>query len=1039
MLYCHIATTPTQEEPIDPADLAGVLQDAHEVCGEIIRRFDGHLRPSPGHGLLVYFGYPHAHEDGAYRAVRTGLEIVQDLGALATSLEREARVRLVVQVGIHTGGMVVGANGNGLGGESSSLGEVPEVAMQLHSLAGTNTVAISQATCKLVEGYFVCQPAGVFVLEEHSQPLTVYQARRATAAQSRFEVAITRGLTPLVGREQETGLLLEHWEHVQEGRGRVVLLSGEAGIGKSRLVESLKQHLSHVPHTRLESRCSPYAQHSALQPVIESLQHVLQWRRDDAPGEKLRRIEAALQPYRFALAEAVPLVAALLAVPLAGRYAPLTFTPQRQKQKTLETILGWLLQEAERQPLYFIIEDLHWVDPSTLELLGLLTEQLASTRILALFTFRPDFRLPWAMRSHFTYLTLNRLSHKQTEVMIQRVAGGKPLPPEVVQQIVARTDGVPLFIEELTRMVLESGLVKERDGQYELVGPLPPLAIPTTLRDSLMARLDRLGAARHIAQLGAILGREFPHELLQAVTPLDTATLQTTLVQLMDAELLQQRGIPPQVRYSFKHALLQEAAYASLLRSTRRQCHKQIAQVLERQFSDTPDARPELIAHHYTQAGLQREALVYWQQAGQRALTRSAHVEAIGHLTKGLEGLETLPETPERTQQEIRLQLTLGTAMIATRGYAAPEVGHIYNRAHTLCQQGEQTVQHFPVLVGLWNFYLVRAELQTAYGLGQQCFHLAQQAQDNTMLLEAHAMLGVTLFFLGKFTRAQSHHEQCMALNQAVQSSPATLHTVGLPVVACPTYVAFIRWLLGYAEQARHQSQEVLDLARQVAHPYSRVYALNMLGWLQQCIAGRHSTREFADATRTLAAEYGFPFWQAQGTILLGKTLCQHGQVDAGLAAMQQGVQVYQSTGAVLLRPFFLAHLAEAYAQAGNPAAVAALAEALALVDKTGECWWAAELYRLRGELLRRAECGMRCGMRALSAEACFQQALDIARQQQARALELRAATGLSRLWRQRGKHAAARQVLAEVYSQFSEGFDTADMLAASEQLNTLA
>jgi predicted ATPase len=426
---------------------------------------------------------------------------------------------------------------------------------------------------------------------------------------------------------------------------------------------------------------------------------------------------------------------------------------------------------------------------------------------------------------------------------------------------------------------------------------------------------------------------------------------------------------------------------------------------------------------------LQREALAYWQQAGQRALARSAHAEAIGHLTRGLEGLETLPETPERTQQELRLQLTLGAAMSATRGYASSEVGQIYNRAHTLCQQGEQTVQHFPVLVGLWNFYLVRAELQTAHGLGQQCFRLAQQAQDNTMLLEAHAMLGVTLFFLGEFTRAQAHHEQCMALNDTVQSSPATLHTVGLPVVACPTYVAFIRWLLGYVEQARHQSQEALHLARQVAHPYSLVYALNMLGWLQQCIAGRHSTREFADATTTLAAEYGFPFWQAQGTILLGKTLCQHGQVDAGLLAMQQGIQVYQTTGAVLLRPFFLAHLAEAYAQADNPAAgVAALAEALTLIDKTGERWWAAELYRLRGELLLGQE-----------AENSFCQALDIARQQRARALELRAATGLSRLWQQRGKHAAARQVLADVYCQFSEGFDTADMLAATEQLDTLA
>jgi DNA-binding winged helix-turn-helix (wHTH) protein len=677
ILYCHVLLSPVHTGRVDPVELGDIRQEAHDVCANVIRRFDGYVAQSLGDGLMVYFGYPYTHEDDAPRAVRTGLKIVQELGALATSLEQEASIQLAVQVGIHTGSMVIGVRGDSLQRESPFLGEAPTIAAQLHSLAAANTVAISQATCKLVEGYFVCQPLGVFVLEEPSQPLTVYRVQQEIVTHSRFEVARAKGLTPLVGRLQETEFLLERWEQVKEARGQVVLLSGEAGIGKSRLLQVLKERLADEPYVHLESRGSPYYRHSTLQPVIESLQRVMPWLQDEAPQEKLARIAAALQPHGLALQETVPLV---------GQYVPLAPTPQRHKHKTFETIVSWLLQEAERQPMCFVVEDLHWVDASTLELLGLLLEQLASTRILALLTFRPDFRVPWAMRSHFTYLPLGRLSHQQTVMLMQRVAGDKPLPPEVVRQIVAKTDGVPLFIEELTRMVLESGLVKERHGQYELAGPLPPLAIPTTLQDSLMARLDRLGTAKHVAQIGAILGREFPYTWLQAVAPMDAATLQQALTQLMDAELLLQRGLPPQVRYSFTHALIQEAAYVSLLRSTRRRYHKRIAQMLATKFSDASEAHPELIAYHYTQAGLQSEAIVYWQQAGQRALARSAPVEAISHVSKGLEALAALPEAPERRQQGLRLQLALGMAMSATRGYAAPEVGQIYNQAQALCQ-----------------------------------------------------------------------------------------------------------------------------------------------------------------------------------------------------------------------------------------------------------------------------------------------------------------------------------------------------------------
>jgi predicted ATPase len=569
------------------------------------------------------------------------------------------------------------------------------------------------------------------------------------------------------------------------------------------------------------------------------------------------------------------------------------------------------------------------------------------------------------------------------------------------------------------------------------------MAIPATLQDSLMARLDRLGTAKHVAQLGAIVGREFPAALLQTVAPLDAAMLQKALAQLVDAELLQQRGLPPQARYRFKHALIQEAAYTSLLPSTRRQYHSRIARILETQFINTPEAQPELLAHHYTQAGLRGEAIAYWQQAGQGALARSAHLEAMRHCTIGLEMLTALPETAERTQQELGLLLVLGMAMIATRGYAASEVGQIYNRARVLCRQEAQTTQHFPVLVGLWNFYLTRAELQTAHRLGQQCWHVAQQAQDATLCLEAHGLLGLTLFFLGEFTQAQCHLEQCLALHDSVQPGPSARHTVGLPAVVCPSFVAFILWLRGYPAQAQHQSHAALARARQIAHPYSLAYALNLAGWLQQLLAGGQIVQDMAQSLSTLAAEHGFPFWEAQGAMLLGRTLCQQGQADAGLTAMRQGLSAYQATGAVLLRPFFLAHLAEASMQAGDYAAgLTALTDALSLVEKTGERWWVAELYRLRGELLlaQRGKGQKARGKRPQwqEAEASLCQALEVTRHQKARALELRAATSLSRLWRQRGKHAAARQVLADVYGSFGEGFDAIDLQVAQVQLDEL-
>src|SRR5918992_1372858 len=740
VLFCDLVDSTGLARQLDPEELRQVVQAYQATCAKVIARFEGHIAQYLGDGLLVYFGYPLAHEDDAQRAVRAGLGIVEAMGQLHTALGPEREVHLAVRLGIHTGLVVVGDVGDGSRQEQLALGETPNVAARLQGLAAPNTLVISAATFQLLGGFFACQPLGTPLLKGLAQPLAVYRVLYESMARSRLEAASSTGWTPLVGREQEIGVLLERWAQVKDGLGQVVLLSGEAGIGKSRLVQVLTDQVAAEPRAWLTPcQCSPCHQHTALHPLIDLLERVvLCFDREESPQQKVGKLEGFLVQYGLPLAEAVPLFAALLSLPLPADYAPVLVSPEQQKQQTLHALLTILLRIAAQRPMLFVMEDLHWVDPSTLELLSLLVDQGPTARILTLFTCPPDFPPPWTGRAHLTQLTVNRLPQRQAVEVIRQVAHGKVLPPEVVEQIVAKTDGVPLFVEELTKMVLESGLLEERDERYELTGPLPPLAIPATLHDSLMARLDRLITVKSIAQLGATLGREFSYALLQAVSLWDEATLRRGLQQLLEAEFLYQRGLPPQATYLFKHALIQEAAYQSLLRSTRQRHHQRIAQVLESRFPELGDTQPELLAHHYTEAGLSEQAMSYWQQAGQRAIERSAHVEAVAHLAKGLKVLQTLPDTPERAQQELVLQTTLGPALMATKGFAAPEVERVYARARELCRHMADTPQLFPVLWGLWLFYEVRGELQTARELAEQLLSLAQCQQDPAPLLHAY-------------------------------------------------------------------------------------------------------------------------------------------------------------------------------------------------------------------------------------------------------------------------------------------------------------
>ncbi len=1042
--FIDLVGSTTLSQQLDPEELRLVIQAYRDTCASVLRRFAGYLAKYIGDGLLVYFGYPQAHEDDAQRAVRAGLGIVGALpqlnARLQSTLEAHGCAPLQVRIGIHTGLVVAGEMGTEEQPEPLAIvGETPNIAARVQERATPNSVVISAATYRLVRGLFECHDLGPQALKGLSTPLSLYRVMGESAAQSRFEVAIRTGLTPLVGREPELGLLRARWEQAKGGAGQVVLLSGEPGIGKSRLVQELKEQLVHEGVTRIEFRCSPYHQNSALYPIIDHLQRLLQFARDDSPAVKLEKLQHTLSHYRFPQADTMPLLAALLSLPHPEGYPPITVSPQKQKEKTQAALVAWLVEETEQAAVYCTWEDLHWADPSTLEVLTLVVEQAPTARLYVLLTFRPEFTPPWGNRSHLSQMTLSRLGRSEVEALVERVRGGKALPFEVVEQIVAKTDGVPLFVEELTKSVLEAGVTAGATP----ASPLPPLAIPATLQDALMARLDRLSTVREIAQLGATLGREFSYELLQAVSGLDDARLQQGLKQLVEAELVYQRGLVPQAHYLFKHALIQDTAYQSLLKSSRQQYHHQIAQVLAERFPETVAVQPELVAHHYTEAGLTEQAIPYWQRAGQRAVERSAHAEAIHHLTKGLTSLKALPDTPEHAQQELGLQIALGVPLMATRGWGAPEVERAYTRARELCQQVGEPSQLFPVLVGLRLFYTLRGELQAARELAEQLLALAQRVQDPALLLEAHYALGVPLFWLGEFAPAREHFEQGIALHDPQKHRSLAFLYVQDPGVTCLFYAALALWHLGYPDQALKRIYDALTLAQELVHPFSLAYTLAFAAMLHQFRRERQAAQERSEAAITLSTEQGFTLWVAYGTILRGWALAEQGQWEEGIAQMRQGIAAYRTTGSELGRPYSLALLAEVYGKVGQTEkGLRVLAGALSEVQQNGIRYHEAELYRLKGELtLQQSGVGSpESGVTTpqAEAEACFHKAVEIARGQSAKSLELRAMMSLIRLWQRQGKRREAHSLLSEIYGWFTEGFDTKDLQEAKALLEEL-
>jgi predicted ATPase len=826
-------------------------------------------------------------------------------------------------------------------------------------------------------------------------------------------------LRPLIGREAEDALLRERWQRVQQGEGQVVVVRGAAGIGKSHLVQRFRAHGAGPAVRGGEGRCSPTTQHSALYPVIDIVRQLAGLRPDMSASLQRQQLEACLAACQLSLTTRVPLLAKLLSIPFDTHDPTLALTPDRQRQQTLETIVTVLQRLALQQPLLLIVEDLHWADPSTLDVLERLIKGVSATPIYLLLTCRPECRVPGPPLTHVTHLTLNRLTSAQIEALVQRMVGATDLPPGTIRQIVERAEGMPLFAEELTHMVLSE---PSRVGE-----DVSTRRIPTTLNASLQARLGQLGAALVVAQTAAVWGRAVTETQLQAVAPVDPLHLSQALERLVEVDMLYEVSLPPRITYVFKHALIQEAAYNSMTEAARRAAHERVAHELESQSPATQEALPELLAHHYTSAACGDQAVSYWQQAGQRAIERSAYLESISHLNRGLEILGTLPETPERIHLEIAMQRMLGASITATQGFAAPALASIYTRAQAQCRRIGDTELLFPVLQGLWRFHLLRGQLDLAWEVSEQLLELAEQTQDASQCLRAHNALGAIMLHRGDVMLACTTLEKGLEGYDLEQRRHQTLLYVQEPGAMNLVYTGLGLALGGYLDQALQRTNAALDLARDQKHPHSEVLARIFVAWVHQYRRERHAVREHAEAALHLAVTHRFVFWEAMARVFLAWACAADTGHARAAAACHQALMSYQGTGATLARTYCLLLLAECYVDGGDrDQCLLILNQAKRAVDASGEAFCAAELYRLEGDVL------LQLGDAHHDAAAMqFRQALQLARHQQARLWELRTAISWGRLLRQRGQHDDAHALVAQVYQQFREGFDTPNLQAA--------
>jgi class 3 adenylate cyclase/predicted ATPase len=1021
---------------IDPEDLREVMSAYQKCVAETVRSFGGFVAKYMGDGVLVYFGYPAAHEDDAERAVRAGLELTGAVSALKT------RASLQTRVGIATGLVVVGdLIGSGEAQERGIVGETPNLAARLQGIAEPNTVVIAEGTRRLLGNLFELKDLGGRDLKGVAGPMRAWLALRPSTVESRFEALHASGLTALVGREEETELLLRRWSRAKSGEGQVVLLSGEAGIGKSRLTAALVESLAPEPHTRLRYFCSPQHTESAFYPIIGQMTRAAGLAHDDSAEAKLDKLDALLAQSSTSVEDAA-LFAEMLSLPNDGRYPSLdALTPEQRRQRTLEALTSQMATLARQNPVLMIFEDAHWADPTSLEVFSRCVDQIATLRVLLIVTFRPDFESPWIGRPYVTALSLNRLAQREVGAIIDRVVGNKLLPANIRQDIIERSDGIPLFIEEMTKAVLEA----ESQGAAEhtiAAIPSPTRAVPASLHASLMARLDRLGAAKEVAQIGAAIGREFSHALLAAVARKQDAELQSALDRLIGSGLLFRQGLPPHSRYLFKHALVQDAAYSTLLRDRRRTLHARIAETIEGQFSDIAESEPELLARHCTEAGLTEKAALLWGKAGQRSIERSALVEAVAQLTRALDQITTLPSTPALRRDEIKLQVALITPLMYVKGYAAPETKVAAERALLLIEQAkagealEDPLLLFSALYGLWAVNLVAFNGDVVRELAARFLALAERQGTTVPLMIGHRLMGSSLMLTGEIAEGRVHYDQAIALYDPVEHRSLATRFGQDVAVAILSFRSLSLWLLGYPEAALADLALALKYAREIGQAATLMYALNHTTMFVPIPCGIYTSAKAAlEEVIALADEKDASFHKALGTLNQAWVVTLTGKASDAIQMFTSGIAAYRSTGATIWMPLHLSHLARAKAELGQfHDAWRYIGEAMAAIETTNERWFEAEANCIAGQITLLSP-----EPNAAKAQTYFERALQIARRQQAKSWELRAATSMARLWRDQGKREQAHSLLAPIYGWFTEGFDTRDLKEARALLDALS
>ena len=1027
-MSCEAVGQAGRADGIGLEDLAEGIGAFQRCVSEIVGRHGGFVASRFGNSVLVLFGYPAAHEHDAERAIHAGLELC----AAVRALSPDADVPMRCRVGVATGTVIVGAlAGAAEVREHGIVGDAPDLAARLQLSAQPDTVTIEPTTWRLIGNLFDCRDLGALDTNTDTEPIRRWLVLGESAAVSRFEALRGSKLTPLVGRDEEVDLLLRRWTRAKAGDGQIMLVSGEAGLGKSRITAELEQRLQAEPHLRLRYFCSPYHQDSALFPVIDQLGLAAGFALNDPLASKLEKLEALLASTAPPDEDAA-FLADLMSLPASeGRPLP-NLGPQRKKEKTLEALIRQLEGLAHEKPVVTVWEDAHWLDPTSRELLDLTVERVRSLPVLLIVTFRPEFQPPWTGQPQVSILALSRLDRRDCTTLITQIAGGKTLPDEVVFAIADRTDGVPLFVEELTKSTLQRGLLREENDRYVLDRPLQPLAIPATLHSSLLARLDRLFSARRVAQIGAAIGRQFSYTLTRAVSCLPDDELQTALSQLVASELVFQRGTPPDAVYSFKHALVQDAAHASLLRKARQQLHAQIADALETHSPEIIESQPELLAQHYAEAGLVERAVAFWGKAGHRSVGRSAMAEAAAQFQKGLDQLALLPDTLERRQKELGFSSALGGVLNVVKGSAAPETGQAYARAQVLWEQLGSPMEFVEVPCGQSRYHAHRGELDQAQSLAEDLLHLSHRRNDSAGLVMGHYSAGRNLMWVGSFASSRSHLETVLALYDPNSHHSLVRQTGIHPQLAAQAALGIVLFCLGFPDQALAQSNKAIAEARRLPHPPTLAMSLGMDALLLSIIGDDIGLGQRVDGLVTIATDQGFPFYGATGAIFRGWVKAKNADVTEGLSLVRSGSNAYCATGATVWMPLYIALLAGVCEIAGQiEEAAARLDQALQLAERTGERWFAAELYRQKGGLLLRQG-------HPEAAEERYRKALSVAREQEAKLWELRAATSLARLWRGQGRCDTARDPLAPVYGWFTEGFAIPDLKAAKMLLDEL-